>query len=311
MDQFSSFSQNLDRDGFFVWPQLLPEDLIDNHVEAFLDLNMRLGVQSGEPFHSYSSEKQNTIKQARYDFHEEHLATQRLIFNTNLIKFLHLHFGEAPVVRQPETGLYHRSTPPHTDSLDFKVSPYGAEVRVWCALEDVHPDSGPIYFIPGSHKTISAGLEREVLSEHPEFRELLRSQMRPTVATEYFLATKPLWRYVKQVKLPNATKSAGMQVQPLLLRKGDAVVFSSDVVHGTCRCNDERRTRKYCVAFWAAKSSVWYHSRSFWGPLHDFRHPENSIKAPIHTTPFGLRMSFHALHNEYLDAFKRAVVAAM
>jgi phytanoyl-CoA hydroxylase len=306
--RFGPFTEQLERDGFFVWPGLLPADLIDQHLADFSALSSRLGHQPGEDFHAYPKEKQAEIKQGRYDFHKENPATQRMIFNEDLIAFLRGYFEDEPVMRQPETGFFHRRTPDHTDSLDFKVSPARREIRIWCALEDIHPDSGPVYYVPGSHRSISANLEREVLTENPEFVSLLQSQMEPTTAFDFFAATKPLWNYVKQRKLPTAVLECGAERTVYPLKKGDVVVFSSDVVHGTARCNDPSLTRKYFVSYWAAASAVWYHSRSYWGPLHDYRCAENAVSAPVETTAMGKRMSFQELHAAYMSSFEKAVV---
>jgi phytanoyl-CoA hydroxylase len=303
-----SYAELLDRDGYFVWPGLLPASLIDRHLEAYAELNARLGVLPGEDFHAYSAEKQAAVKQARADFHRESAPAQQMIFNHALMQFLRDAFGEDPVMRQPETGLYHRRTPDHTDSLDFKVQPARREVRVWCALEDIHPDAGPVYFVAGSHQTISDRLELEVLSEQPGLGELLRSQMAATTPKDFFAVTRPLWSYVKGVKLPRAIAECGVERKPLLLAKGDAVIFSSDTVHGTCRCANPSLTRKYFVAYWATRSAVWHHSRSYWGPLHDYRRPDNAITAPVYPTPYGLVMSFAELHDAYLDSFARPVL---
>jgi ectoine hydroxylase-related dioxygenase (phytanoyl-CoA dioxygenase family) len=307
MDNFREFSEQLKRDGFFIWKQLLDHQLIDHHLAAFEDLNRRLGVEANVDFHSYPSEKQTAIKEARYRFHAEQELTQRLIFNPRLLAFLTELFGQTPVMRQPETGFYTRNTPDHTDSLDFKVEPHGAEVRMWCALEDIHPDSGPVYFVPGSHEAIAKVMEQEVFSEQPQFADLLRSQMGATTATQFFEVTRPMWRYVRGQKLPRAILEKGLERQVHPLRKGDVVIFSSDVVHGTCRCNNSQLTRKYLVAYWAAKNARWYHSRSYWGPMHDFRSQENAITAPVELTEFGYRMHFQELHAAYMASFEKPV----
>jgi hypothetical protein len=303
---FQVFSQQLDRNGFFIWRQLLDHQLIDEHLAEFTQLNRALGVEPNVEFHSYPTEKQSTIKEARYRFHAENHNTQRLLFNPQLISFLCQRFGEEPVMRQPETGFYTRGTPDHTDSLDFKVEPKGSEVRMWCALEDIHPDAGPVYFVPGSHKTIAERMEQEVFSERPELAELLRSQLGPTTSAEFFQATQPLWRYVR-ARLSRVIEEKGLRREAHLLKKGDVVVFSSDVVHGTALCKNTELTRRYMVAYWAARSAKWYHSRSYWGPMHDFRAPENTISAPVEPTPFGFRMHFKELHAAYLDSFEKAV----
>jgi Phytanoyl-CoA dioxygenase (PhyH) len=308
MKNNTRFREQLDQDGFFVWPSLLPLALIDQHLDAYAALDAKLGVKPGESFYSYPSEKQTAIRQARSGLHVENIDTQRMIFNQELVRFLQDHFGDEPVMRGPKTGLYSPRTPDHTDSLELKVSPHGSEVKIWCALEDIHPDSGPIYFVPGSHKAISEALEREVLAEHPEFIDLLRSQMKPTTSEEYFSVTKPLWDYVKQIKLPRAIQESGRERKPLLLKKGDVIVFSPDVVHGTCRRNNPTLTRKVIVASWAAASAVWYESRAYWGPCHDYRHPENSITYPVYRTPFGLGVPSQEFHDTYFASFEKAVV---
>lgn len=305
---FTFFLEGLDRDGFFIWPQLLKHELIDEHLAAFAELNRALEVEPGIDFHSYSGEKQKAIKEARYRFHAENVTTQRLIFNPLLLAFLTCLFGEEPVMRQPETGFFTRRTPDHTDSLDFKVEPKGAEIRIWCALEDIHPDAGPVYFVPGSHKAIAQVMEEEVFREHPEFVQLLDSQLGATTSNEFFEVTKPLWRYVRGEKLPRAIQEKGLTRAVPLLKKGDAVIFSSDVVHGSARCTNTNLTRKYIVAYWAAKGARWYHSRSYWGPLHDHRAPENAISARVEPTPFGYRMHFQELHAAYIASFEKPVV---
>jgi len=305
---FDRFVNLLVSDGFFVWPQLLDHQLIDEHLAAFAELNLATGVTPGENFLSYSEEKQQTIKHARYQFHNECEATQRLLFNPQLIAFLRRLFNDEPVMRQPETGLYHRGSPDHTDSIDFKVHPKGAEVRIWCALEDVKPDAGPVYFVPGSHRTISETLEDEVLSEHPEFLDLIRSQLGPTTAIDYFRVTKPLWSFVRRVKLPRSIETRSLERKSLILQKGDVIVFGSDVVHGTSPCNARHLTRKYLIAFWAARRAIWYQSRAYWGSKHDFRMLENGIGAGTELTSHGYRMHFTELHASYMASFQRAVL---
>jgi phytanoyl-CoA hydroxylase len=306
-DDFQVFLDQFERYGFFIWRQLLDHDLIDQHLAAYSELNRQYGIEPSIDFHSYPADLQKTIKEARYAFHAEHGPTQALVFNPRLITFLRQLFNDEPVMRQPETGFYTRRTPDHTDSLDFKVEPKGAEVRMWCALEDIHPDAGPVYFVPGSHKAIAQMLEEEVFTEHPEFLELLRSQLGSTTAATFFEVTKPMWRYVRGAKLPRAIEEKGLQREIYPLQKGDVVVFTSDVVHGTSRCNNTELTRKYLVAYWAARNAGWYHSRAYWGPLHDLRAPENRITAPVEQTPFGYRMHFQELHAAYMASFEKPV----
>ncbi|MBP9234751.1 MAG: phytanoyl-CoA dioxygenase family protein, partial [Hyphomonadaceae bacterium] len=40
----------------------------------------------------------------------------------------------------------------HSDTYHFNSIPTGFMCRVWIALEDIHPDSGPLQYHPGSHR---------------------------------------------------------------------------------------------------------------------------------------------------------------
>lgn len=300
------FSRQLDVDGYFIWPALQPLELIDEHVEAYRALNVRIGAHTGEGATPFSKEEHEQIKGAHYAFHACHPAARELLFPRALRNVLDRYFEDDAVLRQPETGFFHRNTPPHTDGLDVRTSAPGTEVRVWHALEDVHPDAGPVYVLPGSHRTVSMRLEAEVQNERPDLIALLQSQMGETTATEFYRATKPLWSYVKQSKLWKAVQNVPSQV--LLLKKGDVAVFRSELVHGTCHCNQPGLTRAYAVSYWSARHAEWYQSRAYWGPPHDHRRSENAIPTKIRETPHGPEISFQDMHAAYLASFTRAVL---
>ncbi len=306
MVDYTILSRQLDMDGFFIWPALHRRELIDEHLDAYLALNIRIGAPAGEDISPLSKERRTEIKQARYAFHDDHPAARELLFSPPLRAFLDRYFGDGAVLRQPETGIFHRNTPPHNDSLDLRVSKPGTEVRVWHALEDVHPDAGPMYVLPGSHRSVSMHMEAEVQSERPELIALLQAQMGETTTTEFYAVTKPLWSYVRQDKFGKAART--IPLRPLLLKKGDAVVFRSDLVHGTCRCNQPGLTRAHAISYWSSRQAEWYQSRAYWGSPHDHRRPENAIPARIRETPHGPEISFQDMHAAYLASFERAVL---
>lgn len=307
MPDLEAFSYQLDVNGFFVWKGLQSHSVIDEHVASYRALNEREGISIGEDLKALPEERRSEIKQARYAFHERHPVARELFFSPMLRRFLEQYFDEVAVLRQPETGFFHRNTPPHNDSLDLRVSIPGTEVRVWHALEDVHPDAGPMYVLPGSHNSVSMSLEEEVARERPELIALLRSQMSETTASDFYEVTRPLWAYVRRYKFGAAAQA--IPLEPLLLKKGDAVVFRSDLVHGTCQCNKPGLTRTYAVSYWSSRRAEWYQSRSYWGAPHDHRRSENVIPTEIHDTPAGPEISFQDMHAAYMASFKRPVLA--
>ena len=65
------------------------------------------------------------------------LLKELMVDNPVLCNTLHLNYGS--------------SQPLHVDALYMKPSTPFNLAAAWVALEDVHPDSGPLQYVPGSH----------------------------------------------------------------------------------------------------------------------------------------------------------------
>jgi hypothetical protein len=306
--EHESYNRSLDEDGFLVWPRLIPEPLIDAHLSALENLMRNLTVDKGRGTEQMTREELSVIKRSRASFHREHQPTLELIFNRELMDFLRYRFGDEPVMRQPQTGLYQQHAPIHTESLDIKPDSFGGEVRIWCALENVNPDAGPVYYVPRSHNLISSCLEERLSKDHPDFIDVLERLTEPTTHAAYGAATGPFFKIVKEEILPQLVEQMGLQRVAPILAKGDAVIFRTDVVHGTSPCVNPSLTRKYLTAFWTRTSTRWYHTRSWWGPKWDFRSAENSIVAPIEQFALGSRIEFKDYYEAYLTSFGRRIL---
>lgn len=109
--------------------------------------------------------------------------------------------------------------PAHSDHIHFCSIPERFMCGVWVALEDVHADAGPLFYYPGTHVWPSHGNEHigaapgadavmKFIRLHKEMPELLR------VESETFLA-----------------------------RKGQALIWASNLLHGGSPQNDPARSR--------------------------------------------------------------------
>jgi len=153
-----------------VWPRLVPESLVASHVaahEAWLGERRR---PTGEAWARLPRAARVAAFVEEYAWHESSRTTLELFYRPELIDFLAGHFGTEPVMRAPQTGARHRGAELHADGFHTPVDPPGAEIRVWVALEDVDPASGPIYMVPGSHAIIGAIRDR-ILRECPDVLE--------------------------------------------------------------------------------------------------------------------------------------------
>ncbi len=289
-NDYKLFEKEFNENGFFVWPQLFPEQKIDAHL-AELEVHEKLiGNGSFEEFHAFSQEKKTRIAAAQQEFYSGNTATQELSFNERLMLYFQWKFAELPILRIQTGGLYSRGTRSHHDALYIRCNPKDTEIRVWVALEDVHPDSGPVYFVPRSHSLISKTLEEEVLNECPQFREVLAQQRGSTTEGQFARAFAPIAGYAQR-KMELAIAKTGLPKMIPALRKGDAVLFSLDLVHGTAARVNKTLTRKHLILSWCALSASWYHARAYWGPSEDFRRPENRVPFTMEKTPYGLRIA--------------------
>jgi hypothetical protein len=282
MDITAIRGSQLDRDGFFVWPRLFDVDLIDAHLLGYEQYQQEI-----RPLGIYDVQVRTGT--AEQHWHHAHLPTLQLIYNQRLLQFLRSRFQEEPVMSLPMTGLNCRRTTPHNDSTGFVTEPRGARLRVWIALEDIHADSGPVYFVAGSHHRITATLEEDILQDHPELRETLKKHSEATSVQAFEEAMKVVPAYVA-ARIESQIQELGLDKVSPSLKKGDAVIFDVDTVHGSSPWIDGTLTRKHLIVTWSAFSACWFGPRVYWGPHHDFRCPQNAITFPVVETSFGYRL---------------------
>lgn len=118
---------------------------------------------------------------------------------------------------------------------DFITCWYAA---VWIALDDIHPDSGPFEFVPGSHRW-------PLMRGEPvraRLKEPYRSSGQWPKYAEYF--TNGAYQ--------DEIARTGARVEPFLARKGDVLVWHSRLVHRGSEPRVPGMRRKTCIAHYTA-----------------------------------------------------------
>lgn len=121
----------------------------------------------------------------------------------------------------------------HQDYAYVPAVPRARLVASWVALEDVHPDSGPLRYIPGSHRI-------------PKFDWGNGLYMVEGSARDAFEFEKHILEQAER---------AGLQIQTFCPRKGDAFLWHAALAHGGSPVVDPARTRKSYVTHYGASSS--------------------------------------------------------
>jgi phytanoyl-CoA hydroxylase len=149
-----------------------------------------------------------------------------LIFDQQAVAFQSLYFEHGSM-----QGL-------HRDPMFAPTRPVPNLVAAWIALEDITPESGPLFFLPGSHRLPwfefeenSVALTPQTRFRRPEYEHWLRA----------LLDRQPRER------------------KRLVCRRGDVMIWHAGLMHGGSKIQDLTATRKSFVVHYSTAAT--YHER--------------------------------------------------
>jgi len=128
----------------------------------------------------------------------------------------------------------------HSDSIHMTTYPLGYLIAAWIALEDIHPDSGPLFYYPGSHK-LPYLLNDEFENYSTKLKLGSKQYSDYEDVTEEILSQN---HFPKEVFLP---------------KKGDVLIWHANLIHGGSPVANPSLTRKSMVVHYYAKDVIKYH----------------------------------------------------
>ncbi len=190
--------------GYVILPGLITDDLIDDYALAwYLDNVSGTSVRPGG---------------WPYDVPYMHVpAARELCCDRWLADVLESLVGEPMAVHLNLTGWRSTQRNWHQDGYlnpDCAADWYAA---VWVALDDIHPDSGPFEYVPGSHRefgVIRHDLMRQALEPHERGPDWPKHSER--ILTPIF---------------EDAIRERGMQVERFLAKRGDVLIWHPRLLH--------------------------------------------------------------------------------
>jgi ectoine hydroxylase-related dioxygenase (phytanoyl-CoA dioxygenase family) len=129
----------------------------------------------------------------------------------------------------------------HSDAIHMATFPLGFLAAAWIALEDITPDSGPLLYYPGSHK-LPYMLSREVGIDVREARigtGVYHERYEPAIAA--------------------LVRDRGLTAKYFTAKKGDALIWHHNLVHGGSPVSNVNSTRKSLVCHYFTDSALCYH----------------------------------------------------
>jgi hypothetical protein len=165
-------------------------------------------------------------------------AVRRLATLPRLMDTLRVAYGRKPFAFQ--TLSFRRGTEQalHSDAVHFHSLPERFMCGVWIALEDISPDSGPLKYLPGSHKLPILTMQGAGVNHDPPSAQDYPRHYLPALAARLAASN-----------LPERTATP---------RKGEAVVWAANLAHGGSPIIDASLTRRSLVAHIYFKDCLYY-----------------------------------------------------
>jgi len=155
----------------------------------------------------------------------------RLLYQREPIPFQTLNF---PVGTQQKT---------HSDMVHFNSIPQRFMCGVWVALEDITPDNGPLHYYPGSHKLpfydmIDLGVKA---SDNIETKKAIMAY-----AVDYT-------NFIQEI-----VTALELKKQTLTIKKGQAMIWSANLLHGGEKINTPGASRHSQVTHYYFEDCIYY-----------------------------------------------------
>jgi hypothetical protein len=172
----------------------------------------------------------------RINEHVRALAT-----SPDILALLEALFGRRPRPFQTLNFRHGTQQSPHADAFHFNSDPPGYLCAVWVALEDIDLDNGPVAYYPGSHR----------------LPEVLASDLGPAKDPGRRDDHDDYHDHVSRV-----IEREGLKPVHGLLKRGQALVWSGNLLHGGAAILDSRRTRHSQVTHY------YFGGCRYWVPKH-------------------------------------------
>ena len=241
----SEQKEKWDRDGYLILPQFFGTDIVDpinGLIERLSHRNARSNEMAGRvvvDLLAGSAHRRMRLADAPDEAFERPVKFNDLFLECDVIRNCNLHPRLVPILDELLDGppvvcnsLNFIQGSEQTEHIDSWFMPPPAPEKMVVTsvcLEDVHPEAGPLFYLPGSQKIppylFSNGTIRAIPAEMDKCHAYL----------------------------DKAIDERGIGRETFLGRKGDVFIWSCQIAHGGTPIKDPKRTRKSLVThYWRA-----------------------------------------------------------
>ena len=224
------------KEGYLVLPKAITVADVDNLVDT---------LKSQHP--SKAHEKWRRIQDAWRDIP----LVKQIACDEKILALLEAMYQRKPIPFQTLNFCLGSEQKIHSDCIHFSAKPERYMCGVWVALEDIDENNGPLIYYPESHKLPMVTMEDLGIdgSKTPLNYEAYRQYEDYIEKMVISLKLKPL---------------------TLAIKKGDALIWSANLLHGGAPILDQARTRFSQVTHYYFENCLYYtplFSNTFQGQL--------------------------------------------
>lgn len=223
---------DLHHQGFAVFD--FPDPDLGLRIERIKD---RLGPQFGIDLADPASDKTSGERRVQ-DAWQQDPDVRAIASNPRVLQLLGKLYGRTAFPFQTLNFPVGTQQDAHSDAVHFSSLPERFMCGVWLAMEDISAEAGPLFYYPGSHRW---PIVSNAMVGRRGFGSDLLSAQDPF---------GPAWQAL--------CEAHGTQPHTFLARKGQAVIWCANLLHGGSRQHDPRLTRWSQVTHYYFENCIYY-----------------------------------------------------
>lgn len=222
-------------------PALTPQQVTQFHEQGYVVVDFELDhdaldriVETLDPLYDPDFQ-QDRRRPARIQDAWEHVSEVReLAIRPNILNALQELYGRRPLPFQTLNFPVGTAQSPHSDTIHFNSIPAGYMAGVWTALQDIDENCGPLIYYPGSHLLPVMSMQDLGLEPGPESYPEYEKAIRAIIERE------------------------GLQPEYGTIRKGESLIWHSNLLHGGSPRRNPLATRHSQVTHYYFKGCRYY-----------------------------------------------------
>ena len=169
-----------------------------------------------------------------HDLHSKSRAALDLYLNASLFDIVEQLFGEPAIAIQSLFFEYGSEQELHRDATVIPTEEPGHLVGAWIALEDIHPDAGPLTYVPGSHRL-------PCYETDPGRYMFDAARMGPDLVRAGLA-----WEAHQE-------RRNGLEMTPFAAKRGQILLWHASLRHGGSVVADENRSRRSLIIHFSTR----------------------------------------------------------